>query len=363
MKVGIPKERRPYEYRAGLSPAGVGLLTAAGHTCYVEAGAGVGAGFPDEDYARAGARIVWSTEEAYGRADLVLKVSRPTATELLWMRPGQTLMGYLHMAVSHPSKIETLLERKVTAIAYEQIQLPDGSLPVHKPLSQIGGRMTAHLAGMLLQNDRAGRGVLLGGVPGVPPAEVAILGGGVAGENAAIAFLGAGAHVTILDKDLARLQQLDELLLRRVVTLLSHPFNIEKVCTYADVLVGAVLVPGERTPVVVTKAMISSMKPGSVFIDLSIDQGGCAETSRPTTHDEPAYVVGGVIHACIPNLAGTVGRAATHGFLNAAWPYIESVADRGVDEALRADAALARGLVTHQGKLVNLSPVRYEKKA
>lgn len=362
MNVGIPKERRPYEYRAGLSPTGVSLLTAAGHTCYVETGAGVGAGFSDEAYSHAGARIVWSTEEAYGRADLILKVTRPTAAELVWMHPGQTLMGYLHMAVSHPSKLEAFLNRKVTAIAYEQIQLPDGSLPVHKPLSQIGGRMCAQLAGTLLQNDRGAQGILLGGVPGVPPAEVAIVGGGVAGENAALSFLGLGAHVTILDRDLARLQQLDELFMRRVITLMAHPFNIEKVCTYANVLVGAILVPGERSPIVVTKGMIAQMKPGSVFIDLSIDQGGCAETSRPTTHDEPAYVVDHVLHACIPNLPGTVGRTSTHAFLNAAWPYIQSVAEKGVEEALRSDEALARGLVTYQGNLVHLKPVRYEKK-
>jgi alanine dehydrogenase len=363
VNIGIPKERRPFEYRTGLSPAGVRLLTEAGHTCYAERGTGLGSGFSDEEFVRSGAKIVYSSEEAYGRAQLVLKVSRPTDREMEWLVPGAALMGYLNMAIADPSKIDTLLRKQITAIAYEQIQLADGSLPVLKPLSQIGGRMAAHLAAELLQNNHGSNGVLLGGVAGVAPAEVVVIGGGVVGENAARAFVGLGAHVTVLDKDLARLQELAQLMGDRIVTMVSHPFNIERACAFADVVVGAVLVAGERTPVVLTRAVLKKMKPGSVFVDLSIDHGGCAETSRPTSHDVPSYVEEGIVHACIPNLPGVVARTATHAFLNAAWPYILALASLGLDAAIEADPALALGVNTHRGEVRNLKMVQYEKRA
>jgi alanine dehydrogenase len=361
MNIGIPKERRPFEYRVGLSPAGVKLLTEAGHTCYVESQAGLGAAFTDENYQTAGACIVYSGEEAYGRANLVLKAVRPTNEEFEWLVNGQTLMGYLHLVAAHPAKIEALLQKEIVAIAYEQIQLADGSLPVLKPLSQIGGRMVAQVAANLLQNNNQGKGVLLGGVPGVPPAEVVIIGGGVVGENAARAFFGLGAHVTVLDRDLGRLQALERLLPGSVVTLVSHPFNVERACRYADVVVGAVMVPGRRAPLVMPRHVVAQMRPGSVLIDMSIDEGGCAETSRPTNHSSPTYVEEGVIHCCIPNWPGVVARTATHAFLNAAWPYIQSIANEGVDLALTADPALQRGLVSHQGELRNMRPLNYEK--
>jgi alanine dehydrogenase len=359
MNIGIPKERRPSEYRVGLSPAGVKLLTEAGHTCYVESKAGLGAGFSDDNFLQAGGHIVYTGEEAYGRADIVLKAVRPMSEELNWLVPGQVLMGYLHLPAANPDKIEALLKKRITAIAYEQIQRIDGSLPVLKPLSQIGGRMAAQLAANLLQNNGGGNGVLLGGVPGVPPAEVVIIGGGVVGENAARAFLGMGAHVTILDRDLNRLQELARILPGSVVTLVSHPFNIERACSYADVLVAAVLAPGERAPMILPRRAIQQMRQGSIFLDLSIDEGGCAETSRPTSHESPTYLAEGVIHCCIPNLPGVVARTSTHAFLNAAWPYIQRISSQGIENALAADPDLERGLVTHQGQLRHLNPVNY----
>ena len=362
MNSGIPKERRPYEFRAGISPAGVRLLTESGHVCYVERGAGLGAGFSDEDYVRAGARIAYSPEEAWGRAQMILKVTRPTVAELEWVVPGQILMGFLYLAAGHPGKVALLVEKNVTTIAYELIQLQDGSQPVLKPLSQIGGRMALHMAGQALRNDNGGNGVMLGSVPGVAPAEIVIIGGGVAGEHAARAFLGVGAHVTILDRDLTRLQYLAEILPGRLVTLVSHPYNIERACSFADVVVGAVAVPGEKTPIVLTRETLRRMRPGSVFVDVSIDGGGCAETSRPTTHLSPSYVEEGVIHVCVPNLPGVVARTSTHAFLNAAWPYIQRVANAGADEAITLDPALARGVQTHRGVAANLRHVEYVKK-
>ena len=359
--IGIPKECRPGEYRVGLSPVGVRLLCGAGHACFVETRAGDGSGFPDEQYRQAGATIVHSAEEAWRRADLVLKVSRPTMQELDWLQPGKALMSYLYLAAAHPGKVERLLERKVTAIAYEQIQLADGTLPVLKPLSQIGGRMAAQIAARLLQNEAGGHGKLIGGVAGVPPSEVVVVGAGVAGEAAARAFLGMGAHVTVLDKDLGRLQWIDEFLSGKLVTVVAHPFHVARAAEYADVLVGAVMVPGERAPVVFTRAMFRKMKPGALFLDLSIDQGGCAETSRPTTHESPTYVQDGVVHCCIPNLGGVVARTSTHAFLNAAAPWIERVVVQGVEAAVAADPALASGVVTHAGELRNFKRVSYAR--
>ncbi len=351
MIIGIPKERRPHEYRAGLSPAGVRLLVQDGHACFVEKDAGRGAGFRDEEYQQAGGRIVYSGEEAYGRADLVLKVARPTPAEMEWLVSGQMLMGYLYLTVANPDKVRVLLEKKVSSLAYEQIQNEDGSYPVLKPLSQIGGRMAAQLAAGLLQNNTGGKGVVLGGAPGVPPAEVAIIGGGTVGENAVQAFLGMGAQVTVLDVNLARLQALDSKFQGRIVTLVAYPFNLERVCAYADVVVGAVRGASGRAPVVITRPMLRKMRPGAVLLDLSIDEGGCAETSRPTTHENPVYTEEGVRHCCIPNLPGVVARTATHAFLNAAWPFIKQIANHGLDDALAESKPLARSLVTHHGAL------------
>jgi alanine dehydrogenase len=350
MNIGVPRERRPFEYRVGLSPMGVNLLTAAGHRCYVETAAGLGAGFDDAAFVSAGAQIVYSPEEAFGRAELVLKAARPTMDEIELLQEGQALLGVMHMASARHEKLDALAARRVTVIAYEGIQLDDGTRPVLKPLSQIGGRMTAQIAAALLQNNRGGKGILLGGVPGVPPAEVVILGAGTVGTESARSFLAMGAHVTMLDRDLGQLQLAEARLDGRVTTLVSHPFNLERVCRFADVLVGAVLAPGERAPLLVSRALVEKMKPRSVILDLSIDEGGCVETSRPTTHDEPTFVEAGVIHYCVPNMPGVVARTATHAFLNAAWPYVRALADLGVEAALAAHPALRRGLITHQGQ-------------
>jgi alanine dehydrogenase len=351
MNVGIPRERRPDEYRVGLTPAGVDLLTGDGHACHVETGAGLGAGFSDDDYARAGAHIVYSGEEAYGRADLVIKVARPVAEELGWLRSSQMVMAFWHLASASRDNLDTLLRLKITAIAYETIQADDGTLPVLRPMSQIAGRMAAPVAASLLRNDRGGKGILLGGVPGVPPAEVVILGAGEVGVNAARGFLGLGASVHVLDRDLERLERVVRLGLP-VVTMISHSFNVRKVTRFADVLVGAVLQPGHRAPVIVTREMVQAMRSRTVILDIAIDQGGCVETSRPTTHRTPTFVAEGIIHYCVPNMAGVLGRTATHALNNATWPFIQLITAHGPDQALAASSALARGAATRDGQLM-----------
>jgi len=354
MHIGVPRERRADEYRVGLTPAGVELLTATGHACSVEHDAGRGAGFSDVDYEKAGGRIVYSSEEAYGRADLVLKVAPLTTDEAAWLREGSILMGFLHLAAGKPDVVQTLLARYVTAIAYETIQ-QDGTLPVLVPLSQVAGRMAPQVAAALLRNDRGGNGILLGGVPGVPPAEVVIIGAGVFGATAARDFLEVGASVYLLDRSLARLQYLDEVYGsgRKPVLMVSHDFNIRKVVRFADVLVGSVLVPGARAPIVVTRGMVKSMKPRSVILDISIDQGGCVETSRPTTHRDPTFVEENVTHYCVPNMTSVVARTATHAFNNAAWPFVREVAEQGLERALAEQPALRPGIATHRGQVVN----------
>jgi alanine dehydrogenase len=353
MDIGIPRERTASEFRVGLPPVGVHLLNELGHKCYVETGAGVGSGFSDDEYQAAGATLVFSPEEAYGRADLVLKVVRPTPDELDHLREGQAVMGLLHMGAAHPSELMRLVDRRITAIAFERIQEPGGVFPVLRPLSQIGGRMAAQLAAHLLQNNCGSRGVLLGGIPGVAPARIVIIGAGTVGRNAALTFLGLGGRVTLMDIDLARLQKLEDWLPNRVETVLAAPRVIEEVCQAADVIVGAVRRPGEKTPTVLRRSTIKSLQPGTVFIDLSIDEGGCAETSRPTTHTQPTYVEEGVLHCCIPNLPGAVARTSTHAFHNAAWPYIQHVVERGVDQALETVPALEAALVVHNGRVVD----------
>jgi alanine dehydrogenase len=355
MDIGIPRERRVDEYRVGLTPAGVELLTAAGHTCYVETDAGRGTGFTDVDYERAGARIVYSPQEACGRADLVVKVERPTAEEVEWFRDGCIAMGFLHLAVAQPKRIERLLSKRVTAIAYETIQNDDGSLPVLAPLSQAAGRMIPQIAATLLQNDNGGKGILVGGVPGVPPAEIVIIGAGTSGRAAAQAFLGMGASVYVLDHDLERLRNLEETYGpgRGLVTIVSHSFNVRKVVKFADVVVGAVLDPGARAPIVVTKDMVASMKPRAIVMDISIDQGGCVETSRPTSHHNPTFVEENIIHYCVPNMTSVVARTATHALNNVAWPYIKEIAMNGLEAAMAHLPALRRGVATHNGKVVN----------
>ena len=354
MNIGIPKETRPFEFRVGLSPAGVEILTQHGHQVYVQHEAGVGAGFSDQEYESAGARISYSADEVFARADFLLKVARPTKKELDWLRPGTAIGGLLHLASSRRDKVDVLLEKKITSVAYEQIELADGSLPVLRPFSEIGGSMCATIAARFLQCNRGGKGILLGGVPGVPPAEVVILGSGVVATYATKGFLGLGAHVTVIGKELASLQKIFEQF-PSVATMISTKRNIEKATTFADVVVGAILVSGQRSPILITREMVRAMKPRSLIIDVSIDQGGCVETSRPTTHELTTYVEEGVIHYCVPNMPGVIARTATHAFVNAAIPYILEIANRGVDEAIASDPALEMGINTHNGQLVHLN--------
>jgi len=347
MNIGIPKEKRSFEYRVGLSPAGVQMLSKQGHTCYVEHDAGLGAGFSDQEYEQAGARIVYSPHEVFGRADLLLKVSRPMLEEIEWLPPGSAIAGLLHFSSARQDKIDALLRNNITTIAYEQIQSKDGTLPVLRPLSQIGGRLAAQIGARLLQNNSGGKGILLGGVPGVPPAEAVIIGAGVVGTCATQGFIGMGAHVTVLDTDLNALQRIYA---RNpgVVTMISNPVNIARACAYADVLVGAILNPGERPPIVVTREMVRSMKMRSVIMDISIDEGGCIETSRPTTHEHSYYIEEGVIHYCVPNIPSVVARTATYAFQNAAFPFIAELANKGIEAAISENPALERAVKTYR---------------
>ena len=351
MDIGIPKQKRPFDYRVGLTPIGVRILTEHGHRCYVETNAGQGTGFDDERFRSAGAQIVYSTSELYGRADMILSVSRPTPQEFDLLHDGQILVGFLHLAVSHPAKIDLLLQRQITAIAYETIQSADGHLPVLYPISQIAGRMVPQVAAELLENHQGGHGLLLGGVPGVPAARVVVIGAGTVGASAARVFQAVGARVTVLDIDLRKLQALGESC-TGLQTVVAYDFNIAQVIRNADVVVGAALVPGARTPQVLTRTMVQSMKPRSVIIDVAIDQGGCAETSRPTSYQNPTYIAENVIHYCVPNMTAVVARTTTHAFLNAAWPHILRLADLGPEQALQ-DEELRRGLNMQRGQVVH----------
>ena len=352
MYIGIPKETRPFEFRVGLSPAGVEMLTQKGHKVFVEHEAGLGAGFSDAEYEKVGAGLVFSCEEVFGRSDLLLKVARPLKEELDWLRPETILAGFLHLPSARQDKIDILLEKKVTSIAYEQIRAEDGSLPVLRPFSQIGGAMTAQIAARLLQNNEGGKGILLGGMPGVPPAEIVIIGAGVVGTYAAQTFLGMGAHVTVIDHSFSALQKIWDRF-PNIVTLLSTKRNIERSIAYADVVVGAVLNPGERAPVLVTREMVRSMKPRSVIIDISIDEGGCVETSRPSSHEHPVYIEEGILHYCVPNMPAAVARTATHAFVNCAMPYIMDMADGGV-KGILGDPSIEAAVNTHDGRYKHL---------
>jgi alanine dehydrogenase len=353
MNIGIPKERRELELRVGLTPYGVELLTRAGHVCYVEEQAGLGAGFTDYHYEKAGGRVVYSGEEVYGRADLVLKAVRPTEEELGWLREGQTIAGFLHLAAARHRRVEVMLEKRITAIAYETIEEDDGTLPVLRTMSEVAGRMAPQLAATFLQSNHGGRGVLLSGVPGIPPARVVIIGAGVLGTNAARTFLGLRADVFVLDRNLERLRELDREFDGRFTTMVAYPFNIARVARFAEVLIGAVLTPGARAPIVVTRDMVRSMKKGAVILDFSIDQGGCVETSRLTTLRDPIFIEEGVVHFCVPNVPGAVPRTATHAFNNAVWPAVRHIADVGMRQAVEDMPALARGIAVQDGKIIN----------
>jgi alanine dehydrogenase len=353
MEYGVPREVRDLEMRVGLTPAGVLALVQAGHTVYIERGAGQRAGFSDENYRRAGAQIVYSAAEAYGRADVVTKVTRPTADEYRHFRYGQTIFSFLHLSVSSPDLLGVLSEQEITAVAYEMIQDENDVLPVLVPMSELAGRLAPIVAGQLLMNTNGGRGTLLSGIPGVPPAAIVIIGGGVLGFNAARAFLGLGAQVTLLDRDVRKLQQLDDAFSGRVTTMISNEYNLQRAADFADVLVGCVLNPGQRAPVLVSRQMVRRMRPGSVIIDFSIDQGGCVETSRPTTLRDQTYVEEGVIHSCVPNITATVARTTSYAITNAALPYLLALGEYGLLGSYKVMPALIAGINLYQGELVH----------
>ena len=352
MNIGVPKEAA-HENRVGLSPDGAALLAARGHQVYVQSRAGAASRFSDEDYRAAGSQIVYSAEEVWGRADIVAKVQAPRTDEFSLLHEGLIVCGFLHLAVAPHPLIETLLREQITAVAYETIQDDAGRLPVVIPMSEIAGRMIPSIAGQLLMNTQGGRGILLGGLPGIPSAEVIIIGGGVVGTNAAKSLVALGAQVTILDQDPARLREIDEHLGGRVTLMLATAANLDKVCRYADVLVGAILIPGERAPRPITRQMVRTMKARSVVMDISIDQGGCIETSRPTTIDNPTYIEEDVIHYCVPNMSSMIARTASQALTYGVLPYLSRMAAEGLAHAASVDRSLARGVMLAGGYAIN----------
>jgi alanine dehydrogenase len=352
MRVGVPREIKVHEYRVGLMPAGVRELVAAGHEVLVESGAGNGIGVDDAQFRIAGAAIAARASEVFERADMVVKVKEPQPAECQMLRPGQVLFTYLHLAAD-PVQARGLMKSGATAIAYETVTAPNGSLPLLTPMSEVAGRMSIQVGAASLQKANGGFGILLGGVPGVPPAKVVILGGGVAGTHAAEMAVGLRADVTVVDRSVDRLRELSSLFASALRTEYSTTATIERLVRDADLVVGAVLVVGAAAPKLLTRAMIATMKPGTVLVDISIDQGGCFETSRPTTHAEPTFVVDGVIHYCVANMPGAVPRTSTLALTNATLPYVRALADLGWQAALRRDPGLAAGLNVHAGEITH----------
>jgi alanine dehydrogenase len=353
MKIGVPREVKNHEYRVALTPAGVHELTRSGHHVLVERGAGLGSSITDADYETAGARIAATADEVWAAADLLLKVKEPIEQEYQRLRRHQVLFTYLHLAASRPCT-EALLASGTTAIAYETVRLADGTLPLLAPMSEVAGRLAPQAGASALLRAAGGRGVLLGGVPGVRPASVVVIGAGVSGQNAVAMAVGLGADVTVLDLDITKLRQLDDRYAGRVRTVVSNAHELEKACLGADLVIGAVLVPGARAPRLVSNDLVRRMKPGSVLVDIAIDQGGCFEDSRPTTHADPTYTVHGSVFYCVANMPGAVPHTSTYALTNATLPYVLQLANLGWVEALAADPALAKGLSTHDGALTSL---------
>ncbi len=347
MVIGIPKEIKTLESRVAMTPGAVQTLVHRGHTVLVEAGAGKGSGLADEEYVAAGARLV-DAAEAWGAA-MVIKVKEPIASEYKYLRNDLLLFTYLHLAADRPLT-DALLAAGTTGVAYETVQLPGGMLPLLVPMSEVAGRMAPQVGAHALEKSQGGLGVLLGGTPGVPPASVVVVGAGVVGSNACRIAVGMGAHVTVIDVNHARLQYLDEIYHGRLVTMASNEDNIRKAVAAADLVIGAVLIPGAKAPHLVTRHMLPSMKEGAVIVDVAVDQGGCVETIKATTHADPTYVVDGVVHYGVANMPGAVPRTSTYALCNQTLPYAVRLAAKGVD-ALREDAALARGLNTYKGRV------------
>ena len=350
MKVGVPAEVKNHEYRVAITPAGVHELVRAGHEVFVQAAAGEGSLIPDEDFAAAGAKILKTADDVWGTADLILKVKEPIAEEYHRMRQGQVLFTYLHLAASREST-DALLSRGVTSIAYETVQLPDGSLPLLAPMSEVAGRMAPQVGAHHLQRDGGGRGVLMGGVSGVYAAKVVVIGAGVSGMNAAAIALGMQAEVLLLDKNVARLRSADAIYQGHCQTVTSNAYEIERAVLDADLVIGAVLVPGAKAPKLISNELVARMPPGSVLADISIDQGGCFEDSRPTTHAQPTYRVHNSVFYCVANMPGAVPHTSTYALTNVTLPYAVEIASRGWRDALRADQSLALGLNTYDGAI------------
>ena len=350
MNIGVPKEIRDNENRVAITPAGVMAVAGDGHRVLVEKGAGLGSGITDEAYFTAGAQLA-SRDEVYREADLIVKVKEPVAEEYQFYTPGKILFAYLHLA-SERELTQMLIKKRVTAIAYETIQDDKGDLPLLNPMSEVAGRMSIQVGARFLEKSQGGRGVLLGGVPGVPAADVVIIGGGVVGINAAKIAVGMGAKVTILDIDVNRLRHIDDLFKGQITTLASNSYNIEQCVKYADLLVGAVLVTGAKAPKLVTKAMVKQMKRGSVIVDVAVDQGGSVETiDRVTTHSNPVYEKYGVVHYAVSNMPGSLARTSTFALTNCTLPYLREIAAKGIPKACKENMSIARGVNTHNGLL------------
>jgi alanine dehydrogenase len=350
MKVGIPKELKNHEYRVAITPAGVHELARGGHEVFVQKDAGTGSRIPDDDFVAAGATILPDADEVWQAGDLILKVKEPIAEEYHRMRKGQVLFTYLHLAASRECT-DALLESGTTAIAYETVQLPDGSLPLLAPMSEVAGRMAPQVGAHTLQRDGGGRGVLMGGVSGVYAAKVVVLGAGVSGMNAAAIALGMQAEVLLLDKNVGKLRSADAIYQGHLQTVASNAYEIERAVIDADLVIGAVLVPGAKAPMLISNELVSRMRPGSVLVDISIDQGGCFEDSHPTTHDNPTYRVHDSLFYCVANMPGAVPHTSTYALTNVTLPYAVEIANRGWREALRADPSFALGLNTHEGSI------------
>ncbi|MGZ4611244.1 MAG: alanine dehydrogenase [Actinomycetes bacterium] len=350
MKVGIPREIKNNEFRVAITPAGVHELVTNGHEVYIERDAGVGSSIPNEDFERAGAKILATADDVWATGDLILKVKEPIEEEYGRMREGQTLFTYLHLAASK-SCTDALIDRKVTGIAYETVELPDRSLPLLAPMSEVAGRLAHQVGAHTLMRAQGGRGILMGGVSGVYAAKVVVIGAGVSGMNAAAIALGMQAEVLLLDRNIERLRQADKIYQGHMQTVASNAYEIERACLDADLVIGAVLVPGAKAPTLVSNELVSRMKPGSVLVDISIDQGGCFEDSRPTTHDDPTYQVHDTVFYCVANMPGAVPHTSTYALTNVTLPYVVELANRGWRAALKADRALALGLNTYDGRI------------
>ncbi len=349
MRIGVAKEIKTDEYRVALTPAGARELVQRGHEVVVETTAGDGSSFADADYERAGARIV-SADEAWESSELLLKVKEPIAPEYGRLREGLVLFTYLHIAADEPLT-RALVDSGIAAVAYETVETDDRRLPLLAPMSEIAGRLAPQAGAYFLEKPLGGRGVLLGGVPGVAPGRVLVLGGGIVGYNAAIIALGLGAQVTILERSIDRMRHLDEILSGRVSLIMSSSLQVEESIVDADLVIGAVLIPGARAPKLVTREMLGAMKPGAVVVDVAIDQGGCIETAHATTHSDPVYEVDGIVHYCVANMPGGVPVTSTHALTNATLPYVEAIAERGLAEAVARDRALGRGVNVLAGKI------------